>query len=171
MAPEQSSAALAAQQVQAIVAAAEASAREIEEKARADAQAIRDQAERDAAEHVSRARQMVELLSAGAEQLQGEIDDVVVRVDGLKAAIDAVRVDLVAAEVPEVAADADPDPEPEAPAPASSSGTTAPEGLRLIALNMALSGQPREEADRYLAENFGLTDRAGLLNEVYASIG
>jgi hypothetical protein len=44
------------------------------------------------------------------------------------------------------------------------------EGARLIALNMALNGTPREETDRYLAENFQLADRAGLLDEVYASV-
>jgi DivIVA domain-containing protein len=44
------------------------------------------------------------------------------------------------------------------------------EGARLIALNMALNGQSREEADRYLADNFDLPDRAGLLDEVYASV-
>jgi hypothetical protein len=44
------------------------------------------------------------------------------------------------------------------------------EGARLIALNMALNGTAREETDRYLAENFDLSDRAALLNEVYASV-
>ena len=44
------------------------------------------------------------------------------------------------------------------------------EGARLIALNMALNGTPREETDRYLAENFELPDRDGLLDEVYASV-
>jgi DivIVA domain-containing protein len=44
------------------------------------------------------------------------------------------------------------------------------EGARLIALNMALNGQSREETDRYLAENFDLSDRAGLLDEVYATV-
>jgi DivIVA domain-containing protein len=44
------------------------------------------------------------------------------------------------------------------------------EGARLVALNMALNGTPREETDRYLAENYLLSDRAGLLDEVYASI-
>jgi DivIVA domain-containing protein len=44
------------------------------------------------------------------------------------------------------------------------------EGARLIALNMALNGQSREETDRYLAENFDLADRAGLLDEVYATV-
>jgi DivIVA domain-containing protein len=44
------------------------------------------------------------------------------------------------------------------------------EGARLIALNMALNGTPRDETDRYLAENFELADRVGLLDEVYASV-
>jgi DivIVA domain-containing protein len=44
------------------------------------------------------------------------------------------------------------------------------EGARLIALNMALNGTPRDETDRYLAENFDLDDRSTLLDEVYASV-
>ena len=44
------------------------------------------------------------------------------------------------------------------------------EGARLIALNMALNGQSREETDRYLAENFDLSDRGRLLDEVYSSV-
>ncbi|HEY8582112.1 MAG TPA: DivIVA domain-containing protein [Capillimicrobium sp.] len=54
------------------------------------------------------------------------------------------------------------------PEPEAESGDV--EGARLIALNMALNGQPRDETDRYLAENFELSDRRRLLDEVYASI-
>jgi DivIVA domain-containing protein len=50
------------------------------------------------------------------------------------------------------------------------SGTDDNEGARLIALNMALNGTPREETDRYLAENFQLNNRRALLDEVYASV-
>ena len=53
-------------------------------------------------------------------------------------------------------------------APAQESGDT--EGARLIALNMALNGTPREETARYLSENFHLADTGGLLDEVYASV-
>lgn len=60
-------------------------------------------------------------------------------------------------------------PEP-APAPAASDGDEDVEGARLIALNMALNGTAREETDRYLAENFDLSDRSALLDEVYSSI-
>ncbi len=56
-------------------------------------------------------------------------------------------------------------------APAESAdGADDTQGARLIALNMALNGTPREETDRYLAENFRLADRSGLLDEVYASV-
>ncbi len=44
------------------------------------------------------------------------------------------------------------------------------EGARLVALNMALNGTPRDETDHYLAENFELADRQSLLDEVYASV-
>ena len=60
--------------------------------------------------------------------------------------------------------EAAPAPEPE---PEYSDDT---EGARLIALNMALNGTPRDEVDRYLAENFELNDRAGLIEEVYSSV-
>jgi hypothetical protein len=57
----------------------------------------------------------------------------------------------------------------------SRSATPAPgggdlDGARLIALNMALNGESRADADRYLAENFQLADRQGLIDEVYAAI-
>jgi DivIVA domain-containing protein len=65
-------------------------------------------------------------------------------------------------------------PEPVAPEPAAPSGGGGSdddvEGARLIALNMALNGTSREETDRYLADNFDLSDRSGLLDEVYASV-
>jgi DivIVA domain-containing protein len=53
---------------------------------------------------------------------------------------------------------------------AADSGGEDAEGARLIALNMALNGTPREETARYLNENFSLSDANGLLDEVYASV-
>lgn len=44
------------------------------------------------------------------------------------------------------------------------------EGARLVALDMALSGKPREETAKYLAEHYDLSDRDGLLDEVYATV-
>jgi DivIVA domain-containing protein len=44
------------------------------------------------------------------------------------------------------------------------------DGARLIALNMALNGDSREDVARYLADHFQLTDRQKLVDEVYAAI-
>jgi len=67
---------------------------------------------------------------------------------------------------PPETAEAEVHPDPEAPA--ADSGDL--DGARLIALNMALNGQSREDADRYLAENFKLAERGKLIDEVYAAI-
>jgi len=76
-------------------------------------------------------------------------------------------------EPPVVAAPAE-TPEPVAPVQDAADGADGDdadgEGAQLIALNMALNGQSREETDRYLAENFDLADRERLLDEVYSSI-
>jgi hypothetical protein len=41
---------------------------------------------------------------------------------------------------------------------------------RLIALNMAANGAPREEADRYLRVRLGIDDPEPLLDEAYRSL-
>jgi len=81
---------------------------------------------------------------------------------------------------PEIDPEPDPAPEPDAPAVESPPAEAAPpdrrasegdvEGARLIALNMALNGQSRDETDTYLRENFDLDDRVALLDEVYATV-
>lgn len=58
----------------------------------------------------------------------------------------------------------------EAPAAAAGAASTDVDGARLIALNMALNGQSRDDTERYIAENFDLADRAKLIDEVYAAI-
>jgi hypothetical protein len=82
-----------------------------------------------------------------------------------------------------VAAEAEPEPEEEAeePAPAEEEAPAeqarggrsirGAEGARLIALNMALNGTPRDETARYLSQNFDLDDQDSLLDEVYARVG
>jgi DivIVA domain-containing protein len=70
----------------------------------------------------------------------------------------------------------EPQPDPGAAAPAYAAepefdhASDDTEGARLIALNMALNGTPREETDKYLSENFALHNRIELLDEVYASV-
>ena len=75
-------------------------------------------------------------------------------------------------EVVVVAVFEDDEPEPVAVAEdePEAEGDDDVEGARLIALNMALNGQTREETDKYLAENFDLADREALLDEVYATV-
>ena len=51
----------------------------------------------------------------------------------------------------------------------SSTATRPARGL--IALNMALSGTPREETAGYLADRFDLADPEALLDDVYARAG
>ena len=59
--------------------------------------------------------------------------------------------------------------DPEAPA-----GATADNGdldsARLVALNMALNGDSREDTERYLADNYNLADQRKLVDEVYAAV-
>ena len=73
-------------------------------------------------------------------------------------------------------AEAEPEPDPAELAPAASPAAGPPsgdghEGARVIALNMALNGSPREETARYLDENFELENPEALLDEVYARAG
>jgi DivIVA domain-containing protein len=75
---------------------------------------------------------------------------------------------------PEPAAEEQPADEPtlQSPIPNPQSPATAgPEGARLVALNMALNGTPREEAARYLADNFQLEDQEAILDDVYSRVG
>ena len=69
----------------------------------------------------------------------------------------------------EQAIDAGPD-EPEAePGDAGAGEGDGAEGARLIALNMALNGTPREETAEYLERTFGLRNER-LLDDVYARV-
>jgi hypothetical protein len=49
--------------------------------------------------------------------------------------------------------------------------STDADGARLVALNMALDGDPREVTGGYLAQHFDIPDRERLLDEVYAAVG
>jgi hypothetical protein len=87
--------------------------------------------------------------------------------DGLSPAED--RPSILASTVSAASAQSQ-SAEPQASTQTASSQQDA-DGARLIALNMALNGEPRDQVDRYLAENYTLGDRQELLNEVYAAIG
>ncbi|MBW3607995.1 MAG: DivIVA domain-containing protein [Actinobacteria bacterium] len=136
---------------------------------------------------------LVESLRTGANRLNadlsllsgnmGELYEAAGRSSSEAAGRAPIVVDVLIVEEVEVVADvAPPEPTPAAAPPdaaPAAAESTAPagdddeedvEGARLIALNMALNGQSRAETDKYLAENFDLSDRAALLDEVYASV-
>lgn len=152
----------ASSQVQAILEAAEASAEQIKRDAEAEAQRIRSAAretrEADVSglvELIAKVRADLDALEARLKELEGE-------------APEAAEVKpAAAAPKPPAAAK----PKPATPAAVPEPAGEDSEGARLIALNMALNGEPREDTDKYLQENFDLADRAALLDEVYASVG
>lgn len=86
------------------------------------------------------------------------LDELTTLVAGLRGAADRLETQLQAARVRLGVA-----------RPAISNGTDLNRRARLVALNMAANGAPREETDRYLAERLGITDRAQLLDAVYES--
>ena len=181
----------ASEQVRAIVEAAEASAAEIQRDAKADAQEIRHEADSEAratrAQATDQAREYVGAVSESTDTMlkrldamQSELDSLV---QSLRTGSERLSADLTLLQgnLTDVSGVMSPPPrlEPEVEAPAArvpaaaSAGATDEdgEGARLIALNMALSGTPREEAARYLQENFAsLPDPGGLLDDVYASV-
>jgi DivIVA domain-containing protein len=163
----------AGDQVKAIVEAAERSAQEIRYAAQAEAREhvahVTDAADRlrERIEQMERdVTQLVLDLRTGAERLRGDLDDLQAGTDELS---DARREESPQAAAPEPEAHAEPEPAAPSAGGAPKNGDTA--AARIVALDMAFSGTPREEIDRYLAENYDVPDRAALLDEVYAAAG
>jgi DivIVA domain-containing protein len=172
----------AGDQVKAIVEAAERGAQEIHDAARAEARehvarvtAAADRL-RERVEQMERdMTQLVVDLRTGAERLRGDLDELQAGTDELS---DARREESpqAAAPAPEPQPEPEPEPEPEPAPPAAPASGPAPKNgdsaaARIVALDMALSGKPREDTDHYLAENYDVPDRAALLDEVYAAAG
>ena len=121
-----------------------------------------------AASAADRVRAILAAAENSAAEIRREAEDDVrelrARVDSARERLDAVRAELdaVAASLQGAASSS------------FAAGEAEPgddvEGARLVALNMALNGTPRDETARYLDENFSLSDAAGLLEEVYASV-
>ena len=63
------------------------------------------------------------------------------------------------------------DLEVEVVAPTDATRADDEEAARLVALDMALGGSPRDETERYLAENYQLSDSNKLLDDVYELAG
>ena len=162
----------ASEQVRLILEAAEASAAEL----RADAG-------RQAVDHVARVKDAAGGMLSRLDELERELGGLLeaLRLSGERLNEGLARLqrqasdlggavgpddELVAPGVPaadDIAAAAD-------DLAAAGNGAPAADdeaGARLIALNMALGGTPREETARYLAEHFDLADPEALLDDVY----
>jgi len=151
----------ASTQVRAILEAAETSARE-----------LRDQAGREASDRVERVEDAAKGMLEKLDRLQGELDRLL---DGLKstAASLAGSLEELSRDVGTLGAPDQPAPVAPAPTAPPSNGARSEDdaGARLVALNMALEGTPREETARFLGEHYELGDVDALLDEVYASAG
>jgi DivIVA domain-containing protein len=171
----------AGEQVKAIVQAAERGAQE-----------IRDSADVEAREHVARVTVAADRLRARIEQMERDVTQVGI---DLRANVERLHDDLVALQegtgelagvapepespAPEPAAEAEaqaaPEPEPPPEREPPPAPPEAPNGdaaaARIVALDMALSGTPRAETERYLAEHYDVPDRDALLDEVYSAAG
>jgi DivIVA domain-containing protein len=148
------------EQVRAILEAAETGAAEL----RADAG-------RQAGEHVARVEEAADGMLAKLDELESQLSALLAALRrGSEQLTDGLS--HLHEQVSRFGADGAPEPEPE-PEPVtetpSRNGDEA--GARLIALNMALSGTPREETARYLAEHYALADPDALLDDVYAQVG
>jgi DivIVA domain-containing protein len=156
----------ASTQVRAILEAAETSARE-----------LREEAGREASGHVARVEDAAKGMLDKLDRLHGELDRLL---EGLKATAESLAgsLDELSRDVGTLGPQVEPAPvEPAAadPAPAAppSNGARSDDeaGARLVALNMALEGTPREETARFLDEHYDLGDVEALLDAVYASAG
>ena len=164
-------------------------------RAQADAEKTRSDATQQAQRHVAAVQEATQVMLQRVDAMESELGALV---ESLRTGANRLTADLTLlqgnmgelrtvsadeepaaapAEEP-VAVEADLEPEyededegPEDQEDAGGDGDDDSEGARLIALNMALNGTPREETDRYLAENFQLSDREKLLDEVYARVG
>jgi DivIVA domain-containing protein len=186
----------AGEQVRAIVQAAERGAQEIREAAAAEG---REHVAR-VTEAAGRLRERIEQMERDVTQLMSDLRTDAARLRDDLAALHAGAGELSGADAApagaaaEPAADEPPWPPPEedeaeaaepaiepraaAPAaPATEPHAAAPPGngdaaaARIVALDMALSGTPRDETGRFLAEHYDVPDRESLLDEVYAAAG
>ena len=186
------------EQVRTIIEAAEASAAGIREGAATDARehvarvaAAADglRARIDALEGDLTA--VIGALRTGAERLREDLDGVldatgrlgVADSEGEPASAPPAEVApaVLGATLGETAAAADPVEEEVGEEPALTAVEEATEAgpalvgrstdavaARIVALQWAMDGRPREETDGYLAEHYDLPDRAALLEQVYA---
>ena len=188
-----SSAAAAGERVRAVLEAAEQSAAELRAEAADEIEAQLAKAQVVAERLSGRANEIERSLQALAESVRVELSALKADLEELRAVgegLNEARAEAQAApaapappaeeptlvaEEPTVVAEEPATEESAAEEPATEiarppASSTGAEGARVIALNMALNGSPREETAHYLSENFELDDPEALLDEVYARV-
>jgi hypothetical protein len=163
---------------QPVAAAASAQVQRIIEAAETTAEQLRTEAGEEAREHVHRvsiaARELLERIGTLDDELGTLMGRLREDAGRLSSELRSLERDVVEiGPAPEVAA-AEPEPEPELetePKPADTRPDDDEEAARLVALDMALGGAPREETETYLAEHYALSDPGKLLDDVYALAG
>jgi DivIVA domain-containing protein len=151
--------------------------RSIIEAAEAGAREMRQQAGREATGHVARVEESANDLLQKLERLHGDLDRLLggltTTAASLSSALEQLSRDVGTLGGPADAPIAPPAHGAAAPAapPANGARSTDEAGARLVALNMALEGAPREDTARFLAEHYELADLDALLDDVYASAG
>jgi DivIVA domain-containing protein len=154
--------------------------RVILEAAGASAAELRADAARQSSEHVSRVQRVAGAMLDRIDEIERELRALRASAERLTEGLaqlheQAGELGAMATPPEEDFAAAAPAPPVAAPEPPPADASTGPApsangdeaGARLIALNMALSGTPREETARYLSEQFELTDGGALLDDVY----
>jgi len=134
---------------------------EIVEAAQRSAEGIREAARVEAAAHVADVERAAAALREHIVALDAELSDAL---EDLRARVGSAAEHMPAAPRESAAGD-------EAATASVVPDQADAEGARIVALEMALRGAPRAEAERYLAEHYDLPDRQSLLDEVYTVAG
>ena len=188
----------ASSQVQKILEAAETAADQLRADAGDEAQEHVHRVSTAARELLERLGAMHDELGSMMDRLREEAGRLSAELRTLER--DVVELAPPVEEEPElepVAVEPEPEPEPEAAAPepeepvegtpetaagkarskrggAKAEPQAKPddeEAARLVALDMALAGTPRDETEQYLAEHYTLADPGAILDDVYALAG
>lgn len=173
---------------QPVAAAASSQVQRIIEAAETAAEQLRLEAGEEAREHVHRvstaARELLERIGSLDEELAAMLGRLREDAGRLSSELRSLERDVIDVgpgpepALPEPVLEFAPEPEPiEGPEPAEQ-GETADtalvdddEAARLVALDMALGGSPREETEAYLSQHYQLSDADKLLDDVYELAG
>jgi len=185
----------AGSQVQKILEAAEATADQLRADAGEEAREHVHRVSTAARELLERLGAMHDELGAMMDRLREEAGRLSAELRSLERDVVELAPPVEEDEPEPVAVEPEPEPEPEPKVPEEPVEGTAEtaagkarskrgrakaepqakpddeEAARLVALDMALAGTPRDETEQYLAEHYTLADPGAILDDVYALAG